>query len=50
MSAYRPDYLFHAVIGVRGSYPSKSYVSKDLQDGLLIKALGNGPCWVEPVV
>ena len=30
MSAYRPDYLFQAVID------SKSYLSEDLQDGLLI--------------
>ena len=43
MSAYGLDYLFHAVIGVRGSYRSKSHVSTDLQDGLQIGALGNGP-------
>ena len=43
MFAYRPDYLFHAVIGVWGSYPSKSHLSEDLQDGLLIRALGSGP-------
>ena len=42
MSAYRPDYLFHAAIAVRESYLSKSHVSKDIQDGLLIMALGNG--------
>ena len=29
MSAYRPDYLFQAPISFRGSYPSKSHVSKD---------------------
>ena len=34
VSAYWPDYLFHAVIGVSESYPSKSHVSKDLQDEL----------------
>ena len=28
MSAYRPDYLFYAVIDVRRSYPIKSFVSK----------------------
>ena len=43
MSAYRPDYLFLAVIGAGEGYPSKSNVPKDLQDGLLIKALGNSP-------
>ena len=43
VSAYRPDYLFQAVIGVRGSYPSRSHVSKDIQDGHLIMMLGNGP-------
>ena len=43
ISAYRPDYLFQAVIGVRESYPDKSHVSKDLQDEPLIMALGNGP-------
>ena len=40
MSAYRPDYLFQAVLGVKRNYPSKSLVSKD---GLLIMAFGNGP-------
>ena len=48
MSAYRPDYLFLAVIGFWGGYPYKSRLSKDLQDKPLIKALGNGPMrWVE---
>ena len=42
VSEYRPDYLFHAVIGISESYPSKSHVSEDLQDGLLIRELGNG--------
>ena len=32
MFAYGPDYLFQAVTGVWRSYPSKSHVSKDLQD------------------
>ena len=35
--------MFQAAIGVRGSYPSKSHVPKDSQDGQLIMALGNGP-------
>ena len=43
VSAHRPDYLFQAAIGVRASYTSKSHASKDLQDGLLIMALGNSP-------
>ena len=43
MSMYMPGYLLHAAIGVRGSYPSRSHVSKDLQDGLLIMAIGNSP-------
>ena len=43
MSAHRPDYLFQAVIDVWGGYPSKAHVSKDLQDGPLIRALGSGP-------
>ena len=43
VSADRPDYLFQAAIGIRGSYPRRSHVSKDLQDGLLIMLLGNGP-------
>ena len=44
-SVYRPDYLFHEVIGVRESYPypSESQVSEDLHDGILIRALGNCP-------
>ena len=46
MSVYRPDYQFQAVIGIWGSYPSKSHASKDLQDALLIKTF---PCWIEPV-
>ena len=41
MSAYRLDYLFQTVIGVWGGLPNKSRLSKDLQDGLLITALGN---------
>ena len=44
MSAYRPDYyLFQTVIGVLGGHPSRSRKSKDLQDGPLIMASGNGP-------
>ena len=40
-SVYRPDYLFHAVICISESYPSKSHVSKDLQDGpLVLKSIG----------
>ena len=49
MSAYRLDYLFQAAIDVRGSYPSKSYVSKDLQDGLLIWCWETVPCRIELV-
>ena len=43
VSAYRPDYLFQTVIGVWGGHPNRSHLSKDLQDGPLIMALGNGP-------
>ena len=43
VSAYRPDYLFQTVTGVWGGHPIRSRLSKDLQDGLLIAALGNGP-------
>ena len=42
-SAYRPDYLFQTVIGVWRGQPSRSRLFKDLQDGPLIMALGNGP-------
>ena len=40
---YRPNYLFQTVIGVWGGHPNRSHLSKDLQDGRLIMALGNGP-------
>ena len=43
VSAYIPVYLFQTVIGVWGGYPNISRLSKDLQDGLLIMALGNSP-------
>ena len=43
VSAYRPDYLFQTVIDVWGGHPNRSRLSKDLQDGPLIIALGNGP-------
>ena len=42
-SVHRSDYLFQAVIGVWGCHPNRSRLSNDLQDGLLIMALGNGP-------
>ena len=42
VSAYRPDYLFRTVIGIWGHQPNRSHLSKDLQDGPLIIALGNG--------
>ena len=40
---YRPNYLFQTVIGVWGGHPNRSHLSKDLQDGPLIMALGNSP-------
>ena len=43
VSTYRPVYLFQTVIGVWGGHPNRSRLSKDLQDGPLIIALGNGP-------
>ena len=43
MPAYRPDYLFRTVTGVLEGDPSLSLCAKDLQDGLQIMALGNGP-------
>ena len=43
VSVYRPDYLFQTVIDVWGGHPNRSRLSKDLQDGPLIIALGNGP-------
>ena len=43
VSTYSPDYLFQTVIGVWGGHPNRSHQAKDLQDGLLIMALGNGP-------
>ena len=43
MSEYRPDYQFFAVIAVRESYRINSHVSKDLQDGLLVRELGSSP-------
>ena len=50
MSAYMPDNLFQAVIGVLGGHPSISHYAKDLQDRPQIMVLGNGPkrdcaCW-----
>ena len=41
VSAYRPDYLFRTVTGVWGGHPISSRY--DLQYGLLIMALGDGP-------
>ena len=43
VSEHRPDYLYQTVKGVWGGHPNRSCLSKDLQDGLLIMALGNGP-------
>ena len=43
VSAYRLDYLFQTVIGVWGGHPNRSRLSKDLQNGPLIMALGDGP-------
>ena len=43
LSVYRPDYLFQTVISVLGGHPSIRHCAKDLQDGLQIMALGNGP-------
>ena len=43
VSAYRPDFPLWTVIGVWGGHPNRSHLSKDLQDGLLIMALGNSP-------
>ena len=34
---------FQTLIGVWGGHPNTSRLSKDLQDGPLIMALGNGP-------
>ena len=42
VSAYRPDCLFQTVTGL-GGHPTKSRLSKDLQDGPQIMASGNGP-------
>ena len=39
----RLNYLFHAVIGVSESYSSKSHVSKDFQDELLVRTSRNSP-------
>ena len=41
-SVYRPDHLFKAVTGVRGSCPYKAHVPKDLQDRLLTMVLSKG--------
>ena len=41
LSTYRPDYPFQTVTGAWEVGPSKSRYSKDLQDRLLIMALGN---------
>ena len=43
VSAYRSDYLFWTVRSVWGGHPNRLHLSKDLQDQLLIMALGNGP-------
>ena len=41
VSVYGPDYLFQTVIGGWGGHPTRSRLSKNLQDGLLTRALGN---------